>query len=349
MGTQTRVGILVAVALAIFGVTIFLLGRQEHVFERKTPYTLQFMRTNGLQVGAPVSLSGLPIGSVDWLRFATDPATNRIDVGVQVDADVANRIRTDTRATIRTLGLLGDKYIELVPGTEPDATPIASGGVIPSTDPVDYESLFGQSGDIVTNIVEVSAALKDVLQTIQRGEGLLGAMIRNREFGDRTLQDLQGTLGNVRETSDRLDRILERVDRGEGVIGKLLRDTKESRDITANLQKSTQSLERFTHRLERGRGAAARLFDDEQYGDRLLTKLDRTIDALHEVAAKLNGNDGTLGKLINDPSLYDESRALVREVRSSWVVRLYEGMRGLWPFGGGPPPRAPATPPETPR
>jgi phospholipid/cholesterol/gamma-HCH transport system substrate-binding protein len=339
MEKTTKVGALVAAALVILGVTIFLLGQQEHVWERKVTYVLHFARTNGLQTGAPVSLSGLPIGSVDWLHFSNEPGASDIVVGVQVDANVASRIRADTKATIRTLGLLGDKYIELVPGTAPDAPPIPPGERIHTVDPTDYEALFGQSGgDIVTNVVEVTAALKDVLQTIQRGEGLLGAMLQNKEFGDTTMRDLQGTLEHVRGTSQKLDQILARVDRGEGAIGRLLRDSKESRDIVGGLDKSVQSLERLTGRLEKGRGAAARLLEDEEYGDRLLAKLDRTIGDLGEVATKLNGSQGTLGKLINDPSLYDETHGLVRDVRSSWVVRLYEAVRGLWPAGGGAPP-----------
>jgi len=341
---QTKVGVLVAVALVIFGVTTFLLGRQEHLWERKVDFQLYFARTNGLQTGAPVSLSGLPIGSVDWLHFSTEPGTNRIEVGVRVDADAASRIQSDTKATIRTLGLLGDKYIELVPGTQPDATPIPPGGVIPSSDPTDYEALFGQSGDIVTNVVEVSSALKDVLQTIQRGEGLLGAMLQNKEFGQTTLQDLQSTLVNVRGTTQKLDHIIERVDRGEGVIGRLLRDSKESRDIMAGLTTSVQSLERLTRRLENGRGAAIRLVEDQQYGDRLLAKLDRTVENLAEVTEKLNRGDGTLGKLVNDPSLYHETQGLVREVRSSWVVRVYEAFHGLWPSRGTDPAPAEQTP-----
>ena len=344
MAKQTRVGILVAAALLIFGVTTFLLGRQQHLWERKVDYILYFTRTNGLQKGAPVSLSGLPIGSVDRLHFATEPGINRIEVGIRVDADAAPRIRTDTRATLRTLGLLGDKYIELVPGTQSDAVPIPPGEVIPSVDPTDYEAVFGQSGDIVTNIVEVTAALKDVLQTIQRGEGLLGAMVQNREFGKATLEDLQGTLVNVRSTTQNLDRVLARVDRGEGVIGRLLRDSKESRDIMAGLTKSVQSLERLTTRLDKGRGAAIRLVEDQQYGDRLLAKLDRTVDNLAEVSAKLNSQEGTLGKLINDPSLYRDTQSLVREVRSSWLVRMYEAIRGLWPSPAPSPPAPAETP-----
>ena len=337
MTKQTRVGTLVLAALVIACVVIFLLGRQQHLWERKIDYTLQFARTNGLQTGAPVSLSGLPIGSVDWLHFGTEADVNAIVVGVRVNADVATRIRSDTKATIRTLGLLGDKYIELVPGGDAAADAIPAGGRIPSVDPTDYETMFGQSGDIVTNVVEVTTALKDVLQTIQRGEGLLGAMLRNREFGDRTLEGLQGTISNLKETTGTLEHMLKGVDRGEGVIGRLVHDPK----LATSLDHSLQALERVTQRLEHGQGAAMRLVDDKAYGDRLLAKLDRAADDLAQVAEKLNHGQGTLGKLINEPTLHDETQGLVREVRGFWLVNFYEAIRGLWPSSGTPPPLAP--------
>ena len=334
MAKETRVGALVLGALVLAGTAIFLLGRQEHLWERKVDYLMRFARTNGLQPGAPVSLSGLPIGSVDALRFATEPGANDIVVRVRVDADAAPRIRTDTKATIRTLGLLGDKYIELVPGNDPTGDAIPAGGQIPAANPTDYEALVGESGgDIVSNVVEVTAALKDVLQSIQRGEGLLGAMVRNREFGDQFLAGLQDTIANLRQTTGTLDRMLQDVDKGEGVLGKLTRDPKAAKSV----ERSLESLERVTKRLERGRGAMMRLVEDEAYGDRLLAKLDRISDDLAEVSRKLNSGDGTLGKLINDSSLHDEAKSLVHEVRTSWLVRFYRGLRGLWPSGGGAP------------
>jgi phospholipid/cholesterol/gamma-HCH transport system substrate-binding protein len=336
MGRETRVGALVLAALVIASTTILTLGRQQHLWERKVGYVLHFTRTNGLQPGAPVSLSGLPIGSVDELHFATEADAAHIEVAVRVDARVAGRIRTDTRATLRTLGLLGDKYIELVPGTDPDADAIPVGGVIPSVDPTDYEAVFGQSGDIVTNVVEVSAALKDVLGTIQRGEGLLGAMVRNREFGDRTLENLESTLTNIRATSAKLDRILDHVERGSGPLGVLVRDA----ELAKSIDRSIRALEKTTRRFATGEGAAMRLVDDRAYADRVLGALERTATNLASVSEKLDRGDGTLGKLINDPELHDEAEGLVRDVRSSWLVRLYEALRGLWPVGGGRPPEA---------
>src|SRR5438094_937337 len=228
-GAQTaRVGFLVFVALAILVATIMSLGGEQKFWERKVQYEVHFARTNGLQVGAPVSLTGVTIGSVAEMRFPPDPTASYIQVLVNVLGDATPRIHENSVATIRTFGLLGDRYVELSAGS-PDSPPLPAGGLISSIDPVDYEAVLGQSGDIVTNVVEVTASLKVVLQAIERGEGLLGT-------------------------------------------------------------------------------------------------------------------------LVNDPSLYHEAKALVGGARRSWLLGVYKGFSGLWPFGGGgaeaPPAQALGKPPE---
>src|SRR4051812_29796037 len=94
-------------------VTVFTLGQQEHLWEKKIGYEIHFARAGGLAVGAGVSLAGVPVGSVTTMRFPNDPSVPYIEVEVSVTGDVAARIRQNTVATIRTYGLLGDRYIEL--------------------------------------------------------------------------------------------------------------------------------------------------------------------------------------------------------------------------------------------
>src|SRR5881628_2761411 len=102
MGAQhLRVGLLVLAALVVFMATIFSLGQQEHLWERKVEYEM---------------------------RFPDDPGVSFILVRIKVGGDVAPRIRENTVATIRTLGLLGDRYIELSAGSA-DAHPLEAGGV----------------------------------------------------------------------------------------------------------------------------------------------------------------------------------------------------------------------------
>jgi phospholipid/cholesterol/gamma-HCH transport system substrate-binding protein len=327
MGKQTKVGLLVATALVVFMATILTLGQQQHLFERKVAYEVHFARTNGLQQGALVSLSGVSVGSVTDMRFPPDPAARYIQITLEVNSDVAPRIRENTLASIRTFGLLGDRYVELTPGTTA-APPLAPGGIIPSIDPIDYEALFGQSGDIVTNIAEVTAQLKDVLGTIQRGEGLLGAMLRNKEMGEQTLADLERSMANLASTSRSLASILQRVDRGEGIVGHLVRNTPEARRLLADATHAARAFDELAGRLSRGTGALPRLFEDPRLGERVLGNLDAALANLAAIAEKVNRGEGTLGRLVNDPRLYEEAQGFVGGARSSFLLRLLG-------FGGG--------------
>ncbi len=336
-----KIGLLVAAALVILMVAVFSLNQEQPFWERTVQYEVHFTRTSGLQTGAQVSLNGVPIGTVAELRFPPDPAVNYIRVLINVKSDLTARVRENTVASIRTIGLLGDRYIELSAGT-PDSPPVAPGGLIASTDPADIEALVGQGGDIVTNIVEVTASLKDVLGAIQRGEGLLGAMLRNREVGEATLVDLQRTMANVQSTTASLEKVLHRIDRGEGVLGQLTSDTKESRELLRHVRRSAKSLDEVTDRLNRGQGALARLMMDEAYAQRVLGNLDRAMADLAEVAAKLDRGQGTLGKLVNDPSLYQDTKSLVSGARRSWLLRMLGG------GGGGAPATTPAPAADTP-
>src|SRR5438046_6818498 len=111
----TKIGLLVAIALAILMVTVFSLNQEQPFWERKVQYEVRFTRTGGLQTGAPVSLSGVSIGTVAEMRFPPDPAVNYIQVLINVKGALATRIRENTVASIRTLGLLGDRYAEHSP------------------------------------------------------------------------------------------------------------------------------------------------------------------------------------------------------------------------------------------
>ena len=323
-GQHLKVGLLVLVALLAFMATIFSLGQRDHLWEYKREYEIHFARAGGLMVGAGVSLTGVPVGSVSEMRFPDDSAVSYIQVRVKVGGDVAPRIRENSVASIRTLGLLGDRYIELTAGS-PDAASLAPGSVINAIDPVDYEAVLGQSGDIVTNVVEVTASLKTVLQSIEHGEGLLGAMVRNRELGEATLRDFQATMAHVEETSHALDDILQRVRRGEGLLGRLTTNTKENQALITSLTRSAKSLDEFTARLNQRHGVVGRLVDDEAYALRLLGNLDRTLADLARVMEKLDRGEGTLGRLVNDPSLYRDAQGLVGQARRNWLLRFFGG------------------------
>ncbi|MGH7820488.1 MAG: MlaD family protein, partial [Candidatus Binatia bacterium] len=246
---NVRVGVLVSVALALLMTGTFFIGRERRFWESKVDYEIHFQRTNGLRVGSPVSLSGVDVGSVNDISFPEDPSADYIVVHISVAANAASRIRASTVAGILTQGVLGDKYVELSPGSAA-APELAAGARIPSDDPIDYEKLLGRGGDIIANIVEASNSLKNVFGAIDRGEGRLGQMLRDRERGTAIVDDLQRTVAHLASTTATIDRIAADLEAGKGAFGVLLKRGEEVEKALAQLDHAAAALRRLSARLE---------------------------------------------------------------------------------------------------
>lgn len=341
-----RVGVMVVVALALFMAGTFLIGREQRFWELKISYEIRFARINGLRVGSAVSLTGVDIGSVQDVYFPEDANAAYIAIRVRVAGSAARRIREDSLARIRTIGLLGDKYIEISAGS-PQSAMLPPGSIIPSADPIDYEALLGEGGDIVTNIVETTNSLRNVLAAIEQGQGLLGQMVKNHEQGAMTLADLQKTLAHIEATSASIERIAKEVESGKGALGVLLKRGAETERLLANLDRAAKELGRFATRLETAQGALPKLLEDKEYGRALLQDLETAARNLSELSEKINHGKGTVAQLLNDPSLYQEAKGLMTSTRSSWVFSVYRGVRGLFPPYAPPPRNAAASPEAT--
>ena len=336
-----RVGATVVAAVSLAMLGTFLIGREQRFWENKQNYEIRFTRINGLRVGTPVSLTGVDIGSVQAVSFPADPGATYIVVSVRIAGRAAQRVREDSIARIRTIGLLGDKYVEIGAGT-PQSPVLPPGSVIPSADPIDYEALLGESGDIVTNIVETTNSLRNVLASIERGEGLLGQIVKNREQGATTLADLQRTVAHVEGTTASFERIARELEAGRGALGALLKRGEQAQHVLANLERASGDLASLTAKLNTAQGALPQLVLDQAYGEALLRDLRRTAENLAEVSEKINHGDGTAAQLVNDPSLYRDAKGLVSSTRESWMFSFYRGFRGLFP------PYGPATPDPVP-
>ena len=327
---NVRVGLFVSLALAILMAGTFLIGQERRLWERKVDYEIRFQRTNGLRGGAPVSLSGVEIGSVSEVTFPEDPGASYIAVRIRVSDAASTRIRASSVARILTQGVLGDKYVEVTPGSAL-APALEPGSIIPAEDPIDYEKLLGEGGDIITNIVEASNSLKNVFGAIDRGEGLLGRMLRDQEGAAAIVEDIEETVQHLSETTGSLQRVAAGLEEGKGAFGVLLRRGEELERALARLDRATGALDRLATRLEAARGAVPRLLEDEAYADQLLTDVRETARNLAEITGKTRRGEGSLGRLVNDPTLYDNANAFVDDARSSWIFSIYRGIRGLFP------------------
>jgi phospholipid/cholesterol/gamma-HCH transport system substrate-binding protein len=327
------VGLVAFVALAAIGVGVFLVGSEQRFWEGHADYRLHFTRTNGLQEGAPVALDGVNIGRVSRMRFPADPRAQYVEVDISVATDVVSRIRRDTTAKIGTLGMLGDKYIELSSGTL-DSETVEFGGLIRSVDPIDYESIFGQSGDIVSNAIEVTALLKQTLTDINNGEGLVGRLIGDQDFGRQFADDLSLTIANIESATSRLDETFIRIENGEGALGVIMQNEDEMESIVSNINVASKGMADLTTRLNEGRGTIPRLIHDEEYAATTLGNLSDATTSINEIASQIRSGRGTVGKLVYDDQLYDDAATLVGGDSGGFWRLVGRGMLWFWPFSG---------------
>jgi phospholipid/cholesterol/gamma-HCH transport system substrate-binding protein len=353
-----RVGMLVAAATAVLAVTILTIGERRQLFIRHTRYFTTFSNVLGLKQGAPVNLDGVTVGFVRSIELGTHPSEQRITVWFAVDVGYTERIRTDTRASIKTIGLLGDKYLEVRSGS-PNEDRILEGGMVPGKDPAEVEELMAGGEDLMANLISISSSLKVILERVQAGEGLIGELTSTPNDEEKFSEMAKSTIASLR-------LILTRLENGEGFLGRLLTDGEMADDLyvtahtlrltgatfTRDLQRddsayaamfrdpetatlvresvsafrdATQAMAAAFEELSTGEGTLPRLMRDKEYADDFLDDLQELMHHLRSVTQKLDDGDGTLGAFLNDPQLYQDLENVVRGVKNSsvtsWFIR----------------------------
>lgn len=285
---QLKVGGVIFVALVIMGVTIVKLGDAGNLFAKRFKLVTFVSNTSGLRVGSGVSVAGQLAGSIKEIEFLPPDADTlrNLRVVVEVDRSLNEQVRLDSRARIKTVGLLGDKAFDITPGT-PRFRPLRDGDtliILPSTD---YEAVVGQVAGVMTDVTALTRDLKTVTGSITRGEGTLGQLVTNRELYDQ----LNSTLA-------RSSSLMARLENPRGTIGRLLNDPA----LYNSLNRTVASADTLITQMGSGQGSLGKLLRDDSLYVSLTSIVART-DSL--VGLMANGK-GTVQKLFTDEQLYDQ-------------------------------------------
>ncbi len=179
---ELRVGIVVAIALIIAMAATLYITREGGLPFLGGQYTVHsYLRdVNGLKVGSPIHLSGVEVGSVKRVEFSKpgDPAP--VKVTMTLRTDIQGRITENSLVTVGSLGVLGEKMLDIDPGPRgPD--PIEDQGFIPGE----------AEGDPIKGIIlDASQTMKDIrnlAREIQAGEGTLGALLKREALHDKLI------------------------------------------------------------------------------------------------------------------------------------------------------------------
>ncbi|HOV87485.1 MAG TPA: MlaD family protein [Syntrophobacteraceae bacterium] len=241
--TETRVGLLILAALVLVSVGIFITSDIRELWESKRTIELLFPYADGITRGSPVWYAGFEVGEVSGIRIAPG-TTDRIAVTAKIDPRA--RVRKDSRIDIRSLGMMGAKYVEITPGS-PDSPELEPGETLEGKGPSSLSEILETGQQVATRLaalVEETRTLVHEVRTesslkeaIQNANGLL---VDLRERG----KDLQPIMRKVGSFADSLDQTGANLKKTSGEGGKELTALlKELRDTNRDLQKRIENVE----------------------------------------------------------------------------------------------------------
>jgi len=334
---ELRVGILVVTSVVLLAVAIFYIGGDTGFFTPKYKMTVYFHSADGLHKGALVLVNGVRIGNVSDINLSSYPDTNRaVEVELQLIKSHHDLIRTDSVATIGTVGVLGDQQVELTRGS-PDKPIIADGGTLQGMDAGDIKQIISNTNDVVANLGVLTSKMSALLDNANSNKGTIGKFLNDTSVYDKfdaTIDEAHklvvdahsgnGTIGrflsddemyqSMKASVDRLNSTLIKVDatvdkisNGNGNFAKFINDD-------AIYRKTDQLLTSFGNvagRLDRGEGALGKLSKD----DALYTNLNTTLNKTNALLTSVENGEGTLGKMMKDATLYNSLSQTSSEVQ----------------------------------
>lgn len=276
---ETSVGLFILVAIIIFLYMTFQIGVLRFDRSRYYDYTVYFYDVSGLNKKSDVQIAGVKVGWVEDIELVNN--------GQQVRASVkvlkSYTLHQDAYGVIRQDGLLGTKYLEVIPGDQLLAT-IKPGGILmkPSKEPVAVDAILTEFQDIARNLHDITNAIRDVL----------GGDVGSRRL-ERAIDGFTQATENFSEVARSLD----------GVIDK---NRLSLEDIITDLRAFSRDLKEEFPALSR---------DVREGVDRFTTQFERVAGPIGSVADKINNGEGVLGKLIGDEDIARDAKLAIQGVK----------------------------------
>src|SRR5688500_6615488 len=296
---QLKVGSLILPAIAVMFVAIVKLNAAVGLFTKRYELVALLNNASGLRVGGSVTVAGQLAGTVRSIDFLPVDADTLHNLRVVFDLDEAlkEQVRGNSQAKLKTLGLLGDKILDINPGT-PQFDPLEPGDTIAVAPTLDYEQVIAQAAGAVDDMVGLTSDLREITGGIVRGEGTMGQLVTNKSLynqlesslieTNRLLTRLQAPNGTFARVLDdpalynnlngmiaSVDTLMSRVGNDSGTVGKMLSDTTLYRNLVGITARSDSLLRMLTS----GNGTAGKLLQDQMMYDQIL-KVTTDLSAL---------------------------------------------------------------------
>jgi len=295
---QLKVGAVIFVALVILGVAIVKLGDAGNLFAKRYTLVAFLGNTSGLRVGGGVTVAGQLAGSIKEIEFLppdADTARN-LRLLIEVNRSLSDQVRLDSRAKVKSVGLLGDKVFDISPGT-PRFRPLREGDTLIIVPAMDYEAVVVQASEAITEVAGLTRDLKVITSSVSKGEGTLGQLVTNRSLYDEMNTALA-----------RSSSLMARLENPRGTIGRMLNDPA----LYNSLSSTVASADKLLAQMEAGQGSIGKFLRD----DSLYLSFASVVARADSLVGVMANGKGTMSKLFTDEQLYNELLKTVTDLNT---------------------------------
>ena len=211
---KIKIGIFVIVGILLLVAGIFLIGSKKNMFA--DTYTIYgvFRNAGGLQKGNNIRFGGVNIGTVKDIRIMKDTVV-RVDMIIQTE--MREFIKKDAAVTVSSDGLMGDKLLNIEPGT-PNAPILTAGSQIRTEEPVDFGSIITKFNVVADNAKVITGSLADMAVQIKTGNGTISRLLYRNDLA----MGLENTLNNATAITGSVNGIATYIKSGKGSLGALI-------------------------------------------------------------------------------------------------------------------------------
>jgi phospholipid/cholesterol/gamma-HCH transport system substrate-binding protein len=320
---QLKVGSVIIVALLIMTFAIYKVGQAANLFGARYELVTLLKDVAGLREGGSVTIAGQLAGVVKEIELLPVDAdtTRNLRVVFEINEDLRDQVRADSRARLRTMGLLGDKVLEVSVGS-PRYSALTEGDTVPSERALDYEVIIAHAASAVDDVVALTRDLRQLTGGIVRGEGTVGQMVTNRALYDQ-----------LTATMARMNATLSRIQNSQGTLGRLIDDPAMYNRLVTVLR-SADSL--FVS-INNSQGTFGKLIRDTT----LYANMVGVAQSADSAMRMMTNPNGMVGRLLTDHQLYDQLNKLTTDLNAILAdlrrdpQRYTRGLIGIQLFGGG--------------
>jgi phospholipid/cholesterol/gamma-HCH transport system substrate-binding protein len=306
------IGLFLILGIGLFTAILFLIGNRHDIFGKHVEYYAEFSDISGLPRGAQVRVAGIEAGEVKGIEIPASPAS-KFRLKLQVRTSARGMIRTDSLVSIKTEGLVGDKYVFIRQGTSA-AAEAPDGATLPSKEPFDLGAalekaapLLDKSSALLDNLQgsvtdlhgRLDVALESVTKTVNHVDGLVTVV----------QPDIKKMAGNASQITDTINAIVSDLNAGKGPIGLLLKDETTRKQLQATLSNAQQA----TSNLSEASARADRLIQDIESRD-LAAKAQAILQNVQAMSEQLNQ---TIKSALGPDSMGEDGATNIRETLSN--------------------------------